>query len=253
MGKVTKPKTDVVPKTTGGRLEYIRKNALVSQEELAKLLNIKREYLSMIERGERSLKIDMLKMISQRFNVSSDFLLCLSDVESPDVTMQEIYERLGLDEEVQKNLYAIRSLEDHRAFIGYSYTKSDMLNAILKNKDLLIDLLDALQEFHLNYLKQQEKSAHLSDLYGFSLTEDEIADEDDEDEIQAKMDNKYADDIEMLTNELLYINSKGLTVATYGVIADSQLHRISLLFTDIAKTIAESLKIEKEGDTNGSN
>lgn len=109
MGKVTKPKGSIIPETTGGRIEYVRRTSLVSQKELADRLGVKREYLSMIETGDRNPKIDMLKTISEMFNVTCDFLLCCSDVSAPYESMQAASKRLGLGEKAQEKLEAMQT------------------------------------------------------------------------------------------------------------------------------------------------
>ena len=60
MRKVTKPNIDNIPNTTGGRVEYVRTRAGEKQDDLAKDLNISRNYLSMIESNVRIPNIDML-------------------------------------------------------------------------------------------------------------------------------------------------------------------------------------------------
>ena len=56
-------------------LKLIRKQRKVNQLRVATDLNISREALSHYENGKRSPDIDMLRKLSEYFNISIDFLI----------------------------------------------------------------------------------------------------------------------------------------------------------------------------------
>lgn len=56
-------------------LKLIRKKKKLSQLRVAMDLNISREALSYYENGKRSPDIDMLRLLSDYFNVSIDYLI----------------------------------------------------------------------------------------------------------------------------------------------------------------------------------
>lgn len=56
-------------------LKIIRKQKGYSQQKVAMDLNISREALSYYENGKRSPDIEMLRTLSNYFNVSIDFLI----------------------------------------------------------------------------------------------------------------------------------------------------------------------------------
>ena len=56
-------------------LKLIRKQRKLNQLKVASDLNISREALSHYENGKRSPDIDMLRKLSEYFNVSIDFLI----------------------------------------------------------------------------------------------------------------------------------------------------------------------------------
>ena len=62
-------------KEFGKRLKELRMNRSLTQEKLAEDLNISWEHLGRIERGDKSLSIDLLIVISDYFDVSTDYLL----------------------------------------------------------------------------------------------------------------------------------------------------------------------------------
>ena len=56
-------------------LKLIRKQRKLNQLKVASDLNISREALSHYENGKRSPDVDMLRKLSEYFNVSIDFLI----------------------------------------------------------------------------------------------------------------------------------------------------------------------------------
>ena len=59
----------------GMRLQKVRKEKRISQEELAAQLSMHRTYIGMIERGERNPTIRMLYKIAKALKVSASDLL----------------------------------------------------------------------------------------------------------------------------------------------------------------------------------
>lgn len=66
--------------TLGHRLKKLREEHGINQEDLAKVLDLDRTALSLIENDKRSLKVEQLVKISKFMNVSTDELL---NLESP--------------------------------------------------------------------------------------------------------------------------------------------------------------------------
>ena len=56
-------------------LKNIRKQKRINQQKLAMDLNISREVISYYENGKRNPDIQMLKLLSEYFNVSIDYLI----------------------------------------------------------------------------------------------------------------------------------------------------------------------------------
>lgn len=56
-------------------LKTIRKNAGISQEELASICGLHRTYIGAVERGERNISIKNIEKISAALNVKPSFLL----------------------------------------------------------------------------------------------------------------------------------------------------------------------------------
>ena len=61
------------------RLKDIREDRDVKQKDLANFLHIKQNTYSQYENGQRQLPIDILIKLSHYYNVSTDYILELSD------------------------------------------------------------------------------------------------------------------------------------------------------------------------------
>lgn len=61
------------------RLRDLREDRDLTQKELAKLLSFTTSAYSKIERGERSLTAEVLITLSNYYNVSTDYLLGITD------------------------------------------------------------------------------------------------------------------------------------------------------------------------------
>lgn len=57
------------------RIKMMRKGQHLSQVEMAKILGISQSVISLIESGNASVSVDMLKSLSEYFNVSCDWLI----------------------------------------------------------------------------------------------------------------------------------------------------------------------------------
>lgn len=68
--------------TTGKRLKELRIEKGVSQRELAKVLNCAPPTVANYECDKRNLSVDNVKTVCEYFNVTSDFLLGLSDTKN---------------------------------------------------------------------------------------------------------------------------------------------------------------------------
>ena len=70
----------------GEKIKLLRKGKKISQEELANMLKINRNYLSRIETGKSEPTSSVLKNIAKIFNIDLNFLLDINnnDIENTD-------------------------------------------------------------------------------------------------------------------------------------------------------------------------
>ncbi|MBQ8524383.1 MAG: helix-turn-helix transcriptional regulator [Clostridia bacterium] len=92
------------------RLVELREKRSISQQQLADAIGVTRQSLSLYERAERTINIELLAAIAKYFGVTSDYLLGLSDVATPNIEERAICEKIGCSE---------RALQTLRQLFGY--------------------------------------------------------------------------------------------------------------------------------------
>ena|GEM_PF-4306388 len=102
--------TSKIPKTTGGRVADLRKAAGEKQEDLAAALGITRSQIAMVETDKRGLIADLIISIATRYDVSADYILCLSDMKMGSADDRAIEKAVGLNE------HTIDILKYHASF-----------------------------------------------------------------------------------------------------------------------------------------
>lgn len=76
-------------KEMGKRVKNIRLRMGYTQEKFAEKLNVDRSYVGKIERGEKSASVELVVLISESFDVTTDYLL-KGNLNTPKVTREEI-------------------------------------------------------------------------------------------------------------------------------------------------------------------
>lgn len=65
------------------RLKDLREDSDIPQRVVAEFLNIKQNTYSQYENGRRQIPFDLLIRLAEYFNVSTDYLLGVTDVKTP--------------------------------------------------------------------------------------------------------------------------------------------------------------------------
>lgn len=100
------------------RIKQLRENRVLIQEILASELGITQQMLSKYERDVLCIKVDVLKKIAEYFNVTTDYLLGISEVKRDlqgqmkmNKTLDTYYDLIeiykGLDEYDQELVWSI--------------------------------------------------------------------------------------------------------------------------------------------------
>ncbi|MGN4127674.1 helix-turn-helix domain-containing protein [Lysinibacillus sphaericus] len=126
------------------RLKKLRENENITREHLANSLGITYSALSKYETGKREPDFELLQKIANYFNVTTDYLLCVSDNPNPTD-----YKLAGISDDDYNNLDAYQ-----KEVIDFFLTREKLF---FKNQPE--NMLDALEQFEVYYevwKKQQE-------------------------------------------------------------------------------------------------
>lgn len=106
------------------RLEELRKAKGISQETLAKELNMTQQRISAYEKGKREPDIETIKQLAKYFNCTTDYLLGKSDIRNPEELKNIQFanagglDTKGLDEddlvELQRQIDYIKKMKGKR-------------------------------------------------------------------------------------------------------------------------------------------
>jgi len=90
----------------GDRIRELRTAAGHTQDDLAALLEQKRQVVSYYENGTRTPNIEQIMTIAKAYNTTTDYLFGLSDVCTTDKDIQFICDYTGLDEKTVDMLHS---------------------------------------------------------------------------------------------------------------------------------------------------
>lgn len=111
----------------GNRLRELRKEKRISLRELSNNVLIDYSALCKVENGKRNLNDNDIKVLTDFFNVSSDYLLGLSDQRnSTSTTYHEHLE--GIDIEILNDIKSLddKTREDLKTILKYLKNKGDI-------------------------------------------------------------------------------------------------------------------------------
>lgn len=92
------------------KLVFLRESTGITQQQLADELGITRQSLSLYEKSERTINIELLAKIADFFNVSTDYLMGRTDTATLDENIQTACKVTGLSEKAVENLNNINNL-----------------------------------------------------------------------------------------------------------------------------------------------
>lgn len=107
------------------RLIHLREQKGLTQQQLADKLQITRQSLSLYEKAERTINIELLAKIADFFNVSTDYLMGRTDVISMNEDIQAACKVTGLSEKAINEIITFCSFTAEDDIIDRLYTKLD--------------------------------------------------------------------------------------------------------------------------------
>lgn len=111
----------------GKRIRVLRENLGLTQLDLAKKLNVKRQTVAQWENGERDLKTGYIISLAKFFNVTADYLLGLSEYKTSMNT--NIGEQIGLSDRNIESLKAFNKIPN--TYKGATFTYTDIINELI--------------------------------------------------------------------------------------------------------------------------
>lgn len=105
---------DKVAQLHANRVREVRKSNGLTQEKMAELIDVDKDYISKVERGERKLSQKRVKIIAKRFNVMPEWLLGLS--EHKTLTEKTLAETWAWRDEWHNRLNAIMTLAHYAGY-----------------------------------------------------------------------------------------------------------------------------------------
>ena len=105
------------------RIVNLRKDRGLYQKQIAKLLNTNQNTVSNIEKNQRELKIDEVIKLANFFDVSTDYLLCLTDDKRP-------VEQILIESDISNNTTELKEFIEKALY----KTKEDLVTVIKSKK-----------------------------------------------------------------------------------------------------------------------
>lgn len=97
---------------TAERIKELREKNGEKQEDLASVLGIKRQVVSYYESGTRFPNVDIIIELAKHYNVTTDYLLGLSNAKPIDNVVQAVSKYTGLSGDAIKKLHKIKQQAD---------------------------------------------------------------------------------------------------------------------------------------------
>lgn len=137
MNKVTKPLEHEKPtkeSSIAERIRWLRTSRGMEQEELASKIGVTRKTINVYEgeKNKKGIPTDIIKEIANVFNVTTDYLLGLTDLESTDITYKKIHKVIGLTDEAISILQEYNTIYEGQVLIP-------VLNFLIEQEKLPID------------------------------------------------------------------------------------------------------------------
>ncbi|MED9903574.1 MAG: helix-turn-helix transcriptional regulator [Lachnospiraceae bacterium] len=133
------------------RLKQLRTERQVSQSELATVLNISNRTISMYEQGNSEPNVETLIKIANYFNVTTDYLIGLSEGKTTD--LQKLYEEIGLSEASIDYLKMLTTFKnEHSNPTVLKLSPLDCIDFCLSNYINEYSLFDSIYSYFLAHI-----------------------------------------------------------------------------------------------------
>ena len=133
----------------GNRITTVREQHNESQETLAAALGVKRQMVGYWETGERSVKAEVLYQIADRYNVSADYLLGLSEAMTMEPELKAVCDYVGLSEAAVAELHSF--VDESQALRAAASEDDKLSDALISSADHLHNCSRLYSDFIATY------------------------------------------------------------------------------------------------------
>ena len=121
---------DLTKKLIGTRIYTALETANIKQKELAKELNVTDNTVSYWCNGTRTPNTEQIIQIARILNVSSDYLLGLSDVATTDAELKAVCEYTGLSDKAVTSIKELTTEEDKKYLMNFLLSDSSFCDML---------------------------------------------------------------------------------------------------------------------------
>lgn len=137
MNKVTKPLEENKPtkeSSIAERIRWLRTSRGMEQEELASKINVTRKTINVYEgeKNKKGIPTDIIKEIAKVFDVTTDYLLGMTDLKSTSSDYKSIHKVTGLTDDAISVLEEYNTIYDGQVLIP-------VLNFLIAQEELPLD------------------------------------------------------------------------------------------------------------------
>lgn len=120
-------------KKLGQTIHSLRKKQKLTQHELGDQLNVSAQSISAYENGATSISLDILIKMAKIFNVSTDYILGVTEAETANPEERQIADYLGLSVDAIRNLRQLKITKP-----AVKYDESAVVSKLLTDTDFLL-------------------------------------------------------------------------------------------------------------------
>lgn len=128
--------------TFAQRLIDLREQKNITQQELADELGITRQSLSLYEKAERTINIELLAKIADFFNVSTDYLMGRTNTATLDESIQTACKVTGLSEKAINNITSFKLYHDF-PIVFHDMALQLVMNSVVDEVGFICDFLES--------------------------------------------------------------------------------------------------------------
>lgn len=149
------------------RYRELREEKNLTIKELSQKINCNEKTISFYENGDRELSIGTLQKYADFFNVSTDYLLGITDIRSSDIDRKKICEMTGLSGEALNWLiYAREESVNGRTMYRLAILALCHLLTNVQGYEILSDIYDYIHSYEV--INSEGRGSHHSLIAGYA-------------------------------------------------------------------------------------